>query len=82
MSQPYQGNQFFTNVQNVSSLGVQNLNVDSLQTSNLSVGNTITLPVTVGTSLTSGSYVGQLGLLNNSDTWSINVWTGSEWVSL
>ena len=41
MSQPFQGNQYFTNVQNASSLSVQNLNVDNLEASNL-LSNNIT----------------------------------------
>jgi len=41
MSNPVQGNQFFSSVQNQSSLSVQELNADSLEVSNLEVGNSV-----------------------------------------
>ena len=83
MSTPYQGNQYFTSVQNSSSLSVQDLNVDTLETSNLSVGNTITLPVlTSNPGSTSGSYRGQLAIFYYSSAWTIQVYTGSAWQAL
>jgi len=83
MSNPIQGNQYFTNVQDASSLSVQDLNTDTLETSNLTVGNTITLPVlTSNPGTTSGSYRGQLALFYYSSAWSIQVYTGSAWQAL
>jgi len=73
---PLYGNQAFTNVRNLATADIQRIKVDEV-----SVGSKLILPVVVAVSLPTGVQ-GQVAVLNNAGTYSIQVYDNGAWQAL
>ena len=73
---PLYGNQYFTNVRNLASADIQRVKADEV-----SIGSRLILPIVVAGSLSEGVQ-GQVAILNNSGTYTINVYDAGVWQAL